>query len=467
MNCQQLALVLDECELHELPGDERAAAREHLDSCAECASDHDMHLRVAALPIAPLGEDRIAAWRALASPEAMAARVPSRGPRRLMLAGTLVAAVAAAALLVTALRGEPDAAPVLATSLPVVPEAAPAAAIPAAADPVPADPVPAAVEAPRASRPSSPPYTMPVVRSLTLVVHPLQYESEDTAVQAAVQRFYDALVQELRALPAVTVVGPRPADESDAGADFVLAGAARDHASSRPAELAGELADAAGQWRAMLRLRIQAADYRGPQPPPGSAQGSRGFVQPIRIEGFVSEAACRQHTATNNAVCDPGMVVRSSLAVMRMAMFPADAALQGELRDLLLDTSRPEAERGEAMALLALLAGRRGQGLDADVVHAALALVGAARDDATRLDYWRKLRGLTGPEVVGALVDATSQQRSSDLRLEAASQLAARFADDATASAALQWLAQNDPDARVRQAAQAVRRPAPAAATGF
>jgi hypothetical protein len=307
---------------------------------------------------------------------------------------------------------------------------------------------------------------MPVVRSLTLVVQPLQYESEDAAVQVAVQRFYDALVQELRALPGITVIGPRVADASDADADFVLTGAARDHASTRPSELPGKSTDAAGQWQAMLRLRIQSADYRGPQPPP-DLQGRGGFVQPIRVEGYLSEADCRRHVDAPGAACSPDTVVQTSLVVMRRAMFPADAALQGGLRDLLLDTSRPDAERGEALELLALLAGRRGQALDTDVVHAALALLGSARDDATRLDYWRKLRGLAGPEVVGALVDATSQQRSSDLRLEAASQLAARFSTDASARAALQWLAENDPDARVREAAQAVRRPAPASATGF
>jgi hypothetical protein len=292
---------------------------------------------------------------------------------------------------------------------------------------------------------------MPVVRSLTLVVQPLQYESEDAAVQATVRRFYDALVQELRTLPAITVIGPRLADASDAGADFVLAGAARDHA--------------AGQWQAMLRLRVPAADYRDPQPPP-DARGRRGVVQPIRVEGFLSEADCRRHVEAHEAACSPDTVVQSSLAHMRMVMFPADAALQGGLRDLLLDTSRPDAERTEALELLALLAGRRGQALDTDVVHAALALLGSARDDATRLHYWRNLRGVAGPEVVGALVDATSQQRSSELRLEAASQLAARFSADATARAALQWLAENDPDARVREAAQAIRRPAPASATG-
>lgn len=307
------------------------------------------------------------------------------------------------------------------------------------------------------------------MRSLTLVVQPLQYESEDAAVQAAVQRFYDALVQELRGLPAVTVIGPRLADASDASADFVLTGAARDHAAARPSELAGRSTDAAGQWQAMLRLRISAGDPRVPQSLPADrAQGSKGIVQPIRVEGYLSEADCMSHVGAHEAAkCDAANAVRSTLALMRTVMFPADAALQGELRDLLLDTSRPDAERSEALELLAVLAGRRGRALDADAMHAALALVGSARDDATRLDYWRKLRGVVGPEAVGALVDATAQQRSSDLRLEAATQLVSQFPADATARAALQWLAENDPDVRVREAARAVRRPAPASATGF
>jgi hypothetical protein len=103
---------------------------------------------------------------------------------------------------------------------------------------------------------------------------------------------------------------------------------------------------------------------------------------------------------------------------------------------------------------------RRGAGLDEELVRAVLDLTRTLQDDSSVLALFRAIDGMTGPEAVGPLVDATNQQRNLELRMEATTQLAKHHYRNPAARAALQWLAINDPYARLRGVAQAaVDRP--------
>lgn len=443
MNCQELARVLDECELHELPAEERAAVEEHLAACVHCASDHDLHLRVAALPIPPLGAERVAIWRALASPGAMAARSRGVARGRLVLIGTLAAVAAAAAVLTTSVLKDPDAVVVVSTPAPAIREDGPP--VPRTA-PVATAPAPEAARAP--PEPQLPPAAAAELRPFTILVQTLQDNTSDVAAQAAAHDLYEFIVRELRAQPGVTVIGPQASiDMTHPGADYVLTAVARGGGSSQPPQGASESLRNSPQWSVMLRL--------------SGHFGGRRLVQPILINGFLSEADCRAANASASAAtCDPAGPAREGLRVMRTLMFQPDPALESSLRQKFLDESRPMSERQKALQDLAFWRLRVGQGLDADLVRVVLDLVRASRDDSSALALLRVIDGMAGPEAVGPLVDATSQQRNLELRMEATTQLAKYHFRDPTARAALEWLAINDPYPRLRGVAQAaVERP--------
>jgi hypothetical protein len=359
-----------------------------------------------------------------------------------ILIGTLAALAAAAAVLTSSFLEVSD----------TVVEVAPAPAIregqahtePAA--PVATTPAPQAVPTPPEG--SIPLRVEPQFRPFTILVQTLQDDGNDLAAQAAGQNLLEYIIGELRAEPGVTVIGPRASvDTANPGADYVLTAVARGGGSIQPPGGAGEAARDVRQWSVMLRL--------------SGHFGGRRVVQPILVNGFVSEADCRAFNPDASAVtCDAAEPARAALRTMRKLMFQPDPVLEDRLRRNFLDVSLPVSERQQALKDLAFWSLRRGQGLDADLVREVLELIRASRDDSSALALLQVIDGMTGPEAVGPLVEATSQHRSLPLRMEATTQLAKYHFRDATARAALEWLALNDPYPRLRGVAQAaVDRP--------
>lgn len=98
MNCQQIALVLDNRDIRRLEAGEHAAVHTHLAACGDCARAWRAHSRLVARAIAPMPPavpDRL--WRALRAAR-MAERAPRRFGGRALTIGLLMAGAAAAAI---------------------------------------------------------------------------------------------------------------------------------------------------------------------------------------------------------------------------------------------------------------------------------------------------------------------------------------------------------------------------------
>jgi hypothetical protein len=97
MNCQDIALLLDDRDVRDLGHAEREHVDEHLRTCAECAAAWDAHARVLETPVAAMrSEFPRDVWHTLA--QSVAGK--SARPRfvRPTLSGLVLAAAAAAML---------------------------------------------------------------------------------------------------------------------------------------------------------------------------------------------------------------------------------------------------------------------------------------------------------------------------------------------------------------------------------
>lgn len=344
MNCQELAQLLDEQDLHRLPAGDRAAAQAHLAGCGECARDHDMHLRLAALPVPPLAAERLAQWRGLAFAD-VAARLSRR--RRLVLVGALTALAAAAAMLALQYPDtrEEGADVAVKAALPL-PDTQAEAVVSEESVPKPAQ------EEASSSAPVVAQRTPPAPPAYTLLAMPLDYSTDDVLVQAAVREFYAAVLDALRQIPGLQVTGPVASiDPAAKPTDFTLWAEALPAGTNEPGS----------RWEVRLRLR----------------NGLRQMVQPFRIAGSLPGECGLGET---QAACGPAEMATAMLGPL-VRMIPVDHALESHLQARFLDITQTSAARlGALTELRALDAAQRGAGFGPDLVRP---LVDVAYKDAS------------------------------------------------------------------------------------
>lgn len=204
MNCQDISLILDDCDVGRLSDVERGAVRVHLDACRDCAADWAAFTRIAArTPPAP------PASLAGAVAEALHVRARSeertrRSGRPLFLAGLLLAG-AAAAMLGARYWPEPqtDGANVSADAS--SPDAAGAAELPASDPPPPATSPRELAGAPSTGSDSEPTVAEAPSRFRVLVM-PARAESDDPSAAAFLERVRQTMLRELNAVTEFDVV---------------------------------------------------------------------------------------------------------------------------------------------------------------------------------------------------------------------------------------------------------------------
>jgi hypothetical protein len=426
MNCQEFAQVLDEQELHQLPAVAREAAEAHLAACAACSSDHEVHQRLAALPIPAVSTARVAGWRALGTSGALDGARRQRVRARFAVIGVLAVMAAAAAVL--GLRREDPPAQAVEVATAVAPS-------PVLGDTV----VPASLiaeevvtVATESGRVSAQP-VQPGPRALTLLVQPLDYETEDGPVRDAAEHFYSAVVGGLREIPGLQIIGPDPAiDPASRQTDFRISAAARTAKANQQGV----------QWEVRLRMHV--------------LQGDARRVQPILVGGMVAGEAC---PAEAPAGCGAAAMAPAILDLLRRMIVPADPSLEGRLAAQVQDAALPPVERVRALEILncqRIAAGatcpRRDQ-LGADVVQAALGVVSGPGDPSTRAAFVRALRGQQHPELIQPLIEIAHREPVEPLRLEAVTSLAEDFSGDVAARSALELVARDDASPLVRKVA--------------
>lgn len=422
MNCDDIALLLDDGDLGTLEEAARGAVAKHLAACPDCAREWRSFGDFSAIaqPAVPAG--LVARCRAMASP--IAAESRRRNPRsRLILGGAVLAIAAAAATL--ALRGRD------AGSAGV--DQARSAAL-AAGEPVQrlVVPVPGQDSAVIQDDEPQPAGQSPQAQNTVLVV--LQNEATDAATHEAVEQFHAAVLRELRGIPGMTVVlSAEPDADKASGAELHIVAAGRQSTNG-------------GRFWARLT-----STNLGPKAGQYASMTSR--------EGAISPACVPDPSSTTPVCIDPAGLAASMVAYVRGSYFP-DASLERQMRAQLLDAGLDPARRQEVLVNLAMLgAGKPGDRTgakalsDPAVVRGVADLAGSVSDPQLRASVWRSMMRVRTPEFRQALVTASRQDPDPRVRVATISMLSWNFDEDPQATQFLEERASLDPQPLVRAVA--------------
>lgn len=369
-----------------------------------------------------------AAWRASHGP---------RRPGRVILFGAILV-VAAAAAMHTFLRSrvpQPQSAVVASPALPVV--------SPVVED-VSAPPVTVVQEEPRAGEAAVPRSAAPPVKVFTVRVLALENAATEANARSAVDRFFQTMLDELRAVPGLTLVEPDSlATAPEATLTYELQLRGRQVGDEPKYQVSMEvLTIDPDQKVADERLRPRMSTSIG------------GDIAPVCAGGARDDLTCT----------DPADVAAFQIRLLRTKVFPPDASLRQELQAELVNPAADQRRRINALTDLAswrttLADGRAmtsGSSVlrDPEVLRAAIDLAARAVDPAQRMQVWRILRRVDAPDLRQGLIAASHEERDTDVRAEIATSLAQDRSGDPEVRAALERIAREDTRPLVRAIAQ-------------
>jgi hypothetical protein len=399
----------------------------------------------------------------LARVSAAAATAPQRATRRLnrtFIAGALVCAAAAAAVLLQNLSARWRE-PVVAA--PLAHLAAPAASPGHTAPDASAVDERASATPSTSSNPQVPRAQAAALSTFTVLVQPLRLETDDPALQTALREFYASAQEELRAIRGLILLGEEQSGAIPASdVDYRLAYTGRagpvrfvhefptDPAGQRMTVESTSLEpDPAGIWRVELKAEsVKSASVHGhagavPQVLSRSATG--------RLDGGCSAAAA---VADRSAPCSPAGIAATQVEQLRIALFPADPDLSRRLQTRLHDRAQPFAVRLAALTSLHALASRTGEAAgEGEAVRGALDLLAGAANAAERAEVWRVLRERRDPALLRALINMVTVEQQLSTRMEVLATLIAGYKEEPAVQAALRTVAAEDPDRLARQVA--------------
>jgi len=444
MNCQDIASILDDRHIAALNQAHRDEVTAHLHACDDCARDWAVQQRLSTAVIPPMPAALVQQCRMLVAAQCTSG-ADTQGRRRtsrLVLIGSLAAVAAAAALLNAVLRSpvdSPSATTQVAAAVPLA-EAAPVAATVA---------VMAALPATRSAQdePESKVGMTSASPRYTVVVLPMQDRTRDEPDRIAVQAFYAALVNGLRAVPGLTLRRSDAVPDEIAPGEFYVT-------------VAGD-GPVQGRWN--IRLMVKAR-----MPVTGDSKGQRATVPHLFQFSSVATPSCAGSALDRpvTGCSDPIGGAASQIELMRQVVFPPDPSLRLALRTRLQDRTLDAAQRLAALESLraarvvvvpgptAPRATAELQNIDVEALRGALDLASTASDPSLRKQVWGELRGVRRPELAQALIDAFQLEGSDPVRLEMVTILAADYAGDAKGRAALESISRNDPREIVRRVAR-------------
>jgi hypothetical protein len=287
----------------------------------------------------------------------------------------------------------------------------------------------------------------PVINPFTVQMLPLKSEVVDPPRKAAIEAVYAALVDGLRAVPGLKLVGPATdGSEAPVAANYRLT-------------LEGGAVTVSAAGRGDYFVGMQAEQIR----PDGRTASSHHFslegetapgcASPASMDALASDSSCR----------DPVGVATGLLDSLRKGVFPPDPQLQRGLQARLADQALDPGARLRALLDLRMLAGASATNVreamapilrDPAVVRAAIQLASTTPDPAARAQVWYSLRGSRDPELVRPLMAALRTDTDDDTRVQALTTLAADFATDPQVRVALETAAAAESDPLVRALAQ-------------
>jgi hypothetical protein len=328
-----------------------------------------------------------AAWRA--------GQRGSRGIRRIVLMSAVFVMVSAAAMLMAWRTDPPDVPPV------VKMQAATAAVPPLNAQFSPPPPAPELL--PHAPGPQHPPVSTNDIcaqaaatrapPAYSVQLQPLQFETDDPAVQPGIREYYEAMLEQLKLIPGLVLAAPGGAGIEGKPADYRLT----------LIGLPGAVADASTQpQRWQVRQLVE------------KRQGSsfeRFTDSTLRFSSF----SC---VGPDGAECSMAQKARANVTYLQLPSYPtaAQATCSRARAAERPPTQPPVAAASMAIGFIDRLAGK---------------------EPAGRTSSLGLLRNLVKPEMVPALVAALHESTDDTFRGEIVSLLAAKFPDDPAAREAL------------------------------
>lgn len=436
MNCEDVALLLDDADTGLLTAEQRRSIEMHLAACADCARDWSLHTRLVARRIPAVPPGLLLQCRAIASSGTQPARARRvRGP--LVLFGAVALAAAAALLVVQPWTGGGTRA-----SLSAFGTMADTALSDADAD---VDDVPP-VETPHspAVQTGEAPAEEPAVAAAAPVVRfsvqmlPLENGATEAPGVAAVKAFHDAVVAELRTIPGLGLLTAESATMEPAGLpEYRLRISGRDTPGSTSFGVGAEL-------------------QSSPRP-----DGSYTGVNATSMVGDLGAACTESPSLAVYACSDPVNLARRVVSLFRTMAFPEDPAHRQQIRAQLRDQSLSPERRYNALTELSRLRGSSAAGGqsrgplsaelgEAEVIQGVIELAAVTTDARRRAELWRVMGGIRSEELRQPLIDAATLDSAPEVRAWAVASLSAGFADDPRARSALESIAREDSRPLVR-----------------
>ncbi|MEO8316545.1 MAG: HEAT repeat domain-containing protein, partial [Pseudomonadota bacterium] len=450
MNCRELTEILDN-EKAALNPTQRLDAEAHIATCAECAQNWHLQADLADLPVMALPADFVSRCRILVARGAQ--NIPSRTGRR-VLVGTLAALAAAAAVMALLPRPTAPTAPSAPTNKASVAEVHATAPV-IGLESVDLAPEPLQVIAVEA--PAKPKFTVSVVAPLPPLApgspasgtssyfSPADAEAvrayqSNPSRQQAVQAFHNALLDELRRIPGLTLVDPDQPIADPSGRNYRVT-----FGFSTQFGLDGKVMLGDGR---VVSLGVTAEQLK----PDG--KNVRRLSSGVAID-LLAPCAGTPPVVDAPACRDPCGQAAEMARKLRQEVFPPDASVTRPLQARLQDPSQDASQRIKTLEDLFKLS-RDHDDLallrEPGVVRAAIALA-ANGDPALRTQIWRMMRGVGNPDLIQPLL-ASLTQDPSDVRLAAIETLSADFLGDPRVRAALASTAVEDPRPLVRAVAE-------------
>jgi hypothetical protein len=432
MNCQDIALILDDGDAAHLDAATVRAVDAHLHACPACAADWKLHLRLAhkVLPLVPAG--LAAACRTLVTGPATSR--PHRARRLVVIAGM---ALAAAAALWIGLRNPPAPAPV-------------AAVVPSPLVPVQEEVRDEEVQAAAASTSVHDGETStPVgesIGSFSILLLAPESGTDDAAVRAAVRQFHEAILERLRAVPGAKVTEAQTS--SGRQADYVL----------NYGTALGQFTDPEGLWRFQVNVHVPRSRRNKEQLAAYDAARAKGSIHGVIVEGYVQSFGYSS-VISLGVPCQMGMCparqATDVVNMLRLNAFSHDLAKQHELFARFMQPGTDFTTRQSLLRDFDTLAGTgRAMPVDAQFIRAILEVHADAPGRAQRLVLWNALRRYTDRALIDPIVTLTRQETDEQVRAALVTKLVNTFRSEAKALRALEEISAGDSSELVRQVAR-------------
>jgi hypothetical protein len=433
MNCQDIALILDDSDVANLDAATTRAVDAHLHACPACAADWKLHLRLAHKVLPPVPAGLAAACRTLAT------GAPSRTHpvRRLVVVGGM--ALAAAAALWIGLRN------------PSAPASAPVAVV------VPSQQMPVQGEVREETAQAAAPSTSvrdekkntpagASVQSFSVLLLTPDVGTEDAAIRAAARQFHERILEALRTVPGVTVAEAESASGREA--DYII----------EYGKALGQFRDPEGLWRFQVNVHVPRSSRNKQDLAAYDEARAKGGIADAIEDGYVRSFGYSSLVSLG-VPCKFGMCPARQAAdvvnMLRLNAFRHDVAKQHELFARFMDPGTSFATRQNLLRDFDTLAGTgRATPVDAQFIRAILELHADAPDRAQRLALWSALAQYSDGALIEPIVTLVRQETDEQVRAALIAKLVATFSSDAKARRALEEISAGDSSELVRQVAR-------------